>query len=229
MNKKWLQEYVSEIVYGGVDGVVTTFAIVAASAGASLSSSVIFVLGMANLLADGFSMGVSAYLAKRAEHDEVDKKRRQLDQTMQDEKAKSSEIKTHLTTYGLKGGLLTQVLDKIAGSKPASKSFLRRHNNIAEDPESPILIGLFTFGAFIVVGSLPVLVYAFEVAVGNDNSNAFLISSLSALFAFSIVGYFKGKVTHSSKVYAVIETVLLGAIAASIAYGVGYYLDKLVG
>jgi len=228
MKKKWFQDYVAEIVYGGVDGVVTTFAIVAASAGANLSTSVIFVLGFANLLADGFSMGVSAYLAKRAEQDELEKKRRHLDEALKDDEARSKEIKGHLTRYGLKGVLLTQVMDRIARSKPSSRAFLRRHNNVAEDPEKPLLIGLFTFAAFIVVGSLPVLIYAVEVIFDKDNSNAFLISSLSALLAFGIVGYFKGKVTHSSKVAAVFETVLLGAIAAVIAYGVGFYLDSLV-
>jgi len=226
--KKWFQDYVSEIVYGSVDGVVTTFAIVAASAGANLPSPVIFVLGFANLFADGFSMGVSAYLAKRAEQDEVAKKRRRLDESLNDEKARAKEIKSHLNVYGLKGGLLSQVLERIAKSKPASRAFLRRHSNIAEEPENPLLVGVFTFIAFIVVGALPILIYAFEVTFDADNSNAFLISSLSALLAFTIVGYFKGKVTHSSKIKAVVETVLLGSIAALIAYGVGYYLDALI-
>jgi VIT1/CCC1 family predicted Fe2+/Mn2+ transporter len=229
MKKNWIQDYVAEIVYGGVDGVVTTFAIVAASAGANLSSSVIFVLGFANLFADGFSMGVSSYLAKRAEHDELDKKRRQLDETIEDDQARPKEIKSYLADYGIKGVLLTQVMDRINRNKTASKAFLRRHNGIAEEPESPLLIGLFTFAAFIIVGSLPVLVYAVEVFFDQDNSNAFLISSVAALFAFAIVGYFKGRVTHSSKVAAIIETVLLGSIAAAIAYGVGFYLDSLVG
>ncbi len=226
--KKWFQNYVAEIVYGSVDGVVTTFAIVAASAGANLSSPVIFVLGFANLFADGFSMGVSAYLAKRAEQDELEKKRRHLDEAMQDDTIRSKEIKSYLNGYGIKGVLLTQVMDRISRSKPASKAFLQRHNNVSEDPDSPLLIGLFTFAAFIVVGSLPVLVYAVEVAVDADSSSAFLISSLSALLAFGIVGYFKGRVTRSSKIIAVVETVLLGTIAATIAYGVGYCLDKLV-
>lgn len=172
MKKRWLKEYVSEIVYGGVDGVVTTFAIVAAGAGANLSTSVIFVLGFANLLADGFSMGVSAYLARKAEVDAEHKE------------------------------------DNHTGT--------------------PFMIGFSTFLAFVVVGSLPVLVYALEVTLDGRSSNAFLISSLSALLAFALVGYFKGRATKSSQARAVIETVLLGSIAAAIAYGVGYFLDGLV-
>jgi len=61
------QKYLSEFVYGGIDGIVTTFAVVAASVGAGLDSSIIIILGLANLFADGFSMGISAYLAEKSE------------------------------------------------------------------------------------------------------------------------------------------------------------------
>ena len=57
-------------MYGAVDGTVTTFAVVAASAGAGISSAVILILGIATLIADGFSMGASAYLAASAEHED---------------------------------------------------------------------------------------------------------------------------------------------------------------
>lgn len=64
------KRYISEFVYGAVDGTVTTFAVVAASAGAGISSVVVLILGIANLIADGFSMGSSAYLAASAEHED---------------------------------------------------------------------------------------------------------------------------------------------------------------
>ena len=68
--KKLIQHYLGEVVYGGIDGIVTTFAIIAASAGADLSSKVILVLGFASLLADGFSMGVSAYLSAKTKQEQ---------------------------------------------------------------------------------------------------------------------------------------------------------------
>lgn len=67
--RDFFKRYIPEFVYGAVDGTVTTFAVVAASAGAGISSSVILILGIANLIADGFSMGSSAYLAASAEHE----------------------------------------------------------------------------------------------------------------------------------------------------------------
>ncbi|ELZ57335.1 VIT1/CCC1 transporter family protein, partial [Haloferax sp. ATCC BAA-646] len=61
--------YLPELIYGANDGIVTTFAVVAGVAGASLSPSIVIVLGFANLFADGFSMGMSNYLSERSEED----------------------------------------------------------------------------------------------------------------------------------------------------------------
>ena len=61
------RKYLPEFVYGGIDGSVTTFAVVAGSMGASFSSAIILVLGFANLFADGFSMAVSNYLSNKSQ------------------------------------------------------------------------------------------------------------------------------------------------------------------
>lgn len=58
--------YISEVIYGANDGIVTTFAVVAGVAGAALDPAIVLILGMANLLADGFSMGMSNYLSQRS-------------------------------------------------------------------------------------------------------------------------------------------------------------------
>lgn len=62
-----LKKYVPEFVYGGIDGAITTFAVVAASAGAELGAGIVLILGISNMLADGFSMAVGSFLSSRAE------------------------------------------------------------------------------------------------------------------------------------------------------------------
>jgi len=62
-----IERYLGQLVYGAIDGIVTTFAVVAASVGAGLDSSVVIILGLANLTADGISMGISAYLSEKSE------------------------------------------------------------------------------------------------------------------------------------------------------------------
>ena len=68
--------YLPDLVYGANDGIVTTFAVVSGVVGASLANSVVIILGLANLVADGFSMGASNYLARRSttEEDLVDRR-----------------------------------------------------------------------------------------------------------------------------------------------------------
>src|SRR6056297_1515656 len=61
--------YLAEVIYGANDGIVTTFAVVSGVAGAALNPSIVLVLGLANLFADGFSMGMSNYLSRRSELD----------------------------------------------------------------------------------------------------------------------------------------------------------------
>lgn len=64
---KRIENNLREFVYGGMDGAVTTFAVVTGAAGANLSSSVILILGFANVLADGFSMAVGSFLSEKSE------------------------------------------------------------------------------------------------------------------------------------------------------------------
>lgn len=65
----YFRKYLPEFVYGGIDGIVTTFAVIAGAVGASLSPGVILILGFANLFADGFSMAVSNYLSTKSRND----------------------------------------------------------------------------------------------------------------------------------------------------------------
>lgn len=66
MKERFESKYLPEFVYGGIDGAVTTFAVVAGVMGASLGSAIVLILGFANLFADGFSMAVSNYLSMKS-------------------------------------------------------------------------------------------------------------------------------------------------------------------
>jgi VIT1/CCC1 family predicted Fe2+/Mn2+ transporter len=61
-----LRHYFPDLVYGANDGIITTFAVVSGVVGADLSERVILILGFANLLADGLSMGASNFLSRRS-------------------------------------------------------------------------------------------------------------------------------------------------------------------
>jgi len=90
--KQHFEDYLSEFVYGGIDGAVTTFAVVAGATGAGFSLQVILVLGFANLIADGFSMSVGSYLSKKSELELMVKRKESI-------KDESSPVINGLTTY----------------------------------------------------------------------------------------------------------------------------------
>lgn len=173
--KNQLEKYLGQLVYGAIDGSVTTFAVVAGAAGAKLSSTVIIILGFANLVADGFSMGASAYLAAKSERD-----------------LKKSKNDNH------------------------------------DDSETPHGDGIATFAAFVVVGFLPFVLYVVDAMfnMGWNQDNLFIASSILTGLAFIAIGLVKARVTKTSRLRAATETLILGGIAAGLAYALGDLLAK---
>ena len=53
-----VRHYIGDLIYGANDGLITTFAVVAAASGGALTARTVLIVGMANLFADGLSMGV---------------------------------------------------------------------------------------------------------------------------------------------------------------------------
>jgi VIT1/CCC1 family predicted Fe2+/Mn2+ transporter len=92
MKKEGIErKYLAEFVYGAIDGSVTTFAVVSGAIGASLSASIVLILGFANLFGDGFSMAISNYISTKS-NNELNKK------TICKEEYKKP-IKTALATF----------------------------------------------------------------------------------------------------------------------------------
>jgi len=67
--RRFERKYLPEFVYGGMDGVITTFAVVSGVVGATLSPAIILILGFANLFADGFSMSLSDYMSVKSQNE----------------------------------------------------------------------------------------------------------------------------------------------------------------
>ena len=114
------ESYVKDTVYGAIDGTVTTFAIVAGVAGAGLSPAVIIALGLANVLADGFSMAAGNYSGTKAERDDIrrlrDQETRHIERNPDGERA---ELRAILSGKGLSGDVLEAATDAIAANRKA--------------------------------------------------------------------------------------------------------------
>jgi len=168
------RKYLSEFVYGGTDGAITTFAVVAGALGASLSSSIVIILGFANLLADGFSMAVASYLSAKSE----------------------KEVATeHVKKYHLRKG--------------------------------PAGAAIVTFLSFFFIGLIPLLSFLLAMFYPLLAPDPFRCSIIFTALAFLIVGGIKGKVTQKTPIRSAIETLVIGGIAAALAFTAGYLLKGI--
>lgn len=222
-----LQEYLREFVYGGIDGAVTTFAVVAGGYGANLEPGILIILGFANLLADGFSMSVGAYLSAKSERDNYDKHEKieywEIENLPETEREEIEEI---YREKGFKGELLNQIVDHICSDKDLWVSEMMKDElGMMKDTKSPFKIGLATLISFIMVGFIPLLIYLWDFFFPSE-INTFLWTSILTGIAFLIVGWLKGIVNQTSTLRSIIETVGLGLLAAIVAFYVGDILES---
>ncbi len=223
------QEYLGEFVYGGIDGSVTTFAVVAGAAGAALESSVVIILGFANLIADGFAMSVGSYLSTKAEIQNYEKhKKIEYWEVENIPEAERQEVREIFEDQGFEGELLEKVVDVITQDKDRWVNTMMKHElEMQEESKSPIAMGMVTFISFLILGFIPLTVYVYDY-INPVSINHFLYSSLLTTMAFISIGFLKGYVTNVSKWRSMAETLLLGGAAAILAYFVGNFLENLI-
>lgn len=206
-----------DVVYGGIDGSVTTFAIVAGVAGAGLSPFVIVALGLANVLADGFSMAAGNYSGTKAELDNIRRIRaieeRHIELYPEGERA---EVKEILAQKGLSGEVLNEATEAITGSRENWISLmLEGEYGLGSVDPHPIKAATATFFAFLAAGMIPLLPFLLSL------DGAFVISAWLTMGVFFAIGALKSRWSLSPWWRSGLETFLIGGAAASIAYLVG--------
>ncbi|MDH3651877.1 MAG: VIT1/CCC1 transporter family protein [Saprospiraceae bacterium] len=223
------QEYLGEFVYGGIDGSVTTFAVVAGSVGAGLESAIIIILGFANLLADGFAMSVGAYLSSKSVQANYEKHRKTEYweiENMPD--VERREVEDIYRSKGFEGALLAQVVDVITAQKDRWVDIMMTEElGMMRETKSPFAIGAVTYFSFILIGLIPLSIYVWDYLYGF-RGDIFLWSCILTSLGFIIIGWFKTYVTETRHIKGILETLALGAIAALVAYFVGDLLEQVI-
>jgi VIT1/CCC1 family predicted Fe2+/Mn2+ transporter len=229
--KKIRYNWLPDFVYGGIDGAVTTFAVVAGVVGAKLSTPVILIMGFANLFADGFSMATGKYLSDKAELDRINQiKESEQQSILEKPQEEKSEIREILRSFGFKGADLTRAA-KVITSKPKIwvKLMLTHEFNVIEENINPIKGALSTFVAFQLVGLIPLLGYVIQPLLGiKDERVLFWTTCVATLGALFLVGTIKSRFSSRHWVLTGTETMVIGGFAASIAFFVGEILSKLL-
>lgn len=221
--------YLRDFVFGSIDGLVTTFAIVSGALGAELSTNIVVVLGFVNLLADGFSMAVSNYLGTKAERQVVERARlteeRHVDEIPHGE---TEEVRAIFRQKGFEGDLLERIVNVITSDRNLwIETMLKEEWGLGLHGPSPVKAAWITFAAFVVVGVIPVL--PFVVLTGDGIQPAqFIISAGLTAAAFFGVGALKSLAAADNWFRSGMETLLMGGGAAMLAWLVGLAMRDMV-
>jgi VIT1/CCC1 family predicted Fe2+/Mn2+ transporter len=215
--------YLGDAILGGIDGCVTTFAVVSAAVGGGFSSVVIVVLGLANLLADGFSMAVGNYQARRAQAEAIEQARRSerhhIERVPEGER---EEVRQIFASKGFEGETLEKVVDVITRNDEVWIDTMLKEE-IGVHPASPhaLRAALATFAAFVVVGAAPLLPF---LVAGPTVRTGFLASTLLTAATFFAIGAAKGRALDGSVVRSGLGTLASGSAAAAVAYVIAAWL-----
>ena len=215
--------YLRDWIYGGIDGAVTTLAVVTGVAGAQFSRWVILVMGFANLFADGFSMAASNYLGTKAEQDDWRRlehiEHRHIDLEPEGER---EEVRQIFERKGFTGADLERIVELMTANRERwVQTMLMDEYGLPQSVRSPWTAAFSTFTAFLICGLVPLLPYLFGAAT------SFPMSIVLTGMVFFAIGSIKSRWSTSSWWHSGFMTLLVGGIAASLAYAVGAILGRL--
>jgi vacuolar iron transporter family protein len=215
--------YLRDWIYGGIDGSVTTFAVVTGVVGAQLSTTVILIIGFANLLADGFSMAASNFLGTKAEHDDIRRieaiERRHIELTPEGER---EEVRQIFARKGFAEPDLDRIVELITSDRERwVQTMLTEEYGLPQQARSPWMAAMSTFSAFLVCGLVPLLPYLFGL------NHPLTLSIVMTGAVFFGIGSVKSLWSTSTWWRSGLSTFGVGAIAAGLAYAVGLLLNNV--
>lgn len=221
--------YLREIVYGGNDGIVTTFAVVAGFAGAQkdpTTSAVplasVLLFGLANLFADGLSMSLGSFLSLRADQDvyrsEKEKESYEIQHEPETEFVETVEI---LTRKKFAEPDASQIAKLYRKNKNYWTEFMMKDELDMPNPENekPLFVALATFLSFATFGIIPLVPYV----VRSPSPSLFSTSVVFTATALLLLGILRSFVARQHVVRGIVETLLVGGAASSAAYFVGTF------
>ncbi|MGH8353785.1 MAG: VIT1/CCC1 transporter family protein [Pseudomonas sp.] len=219
---------ISDAVLGGIDGCITTFAVVSGAVGAGFSASVALILGFANLLADGFSMAVSNYEAIKAQREFREEARRteeeHIDMVPDGE---LEEIRQLFHKKGFSGDILEAIVETISQDRQLwIETMLTEEHGLQKMEFSPGKSAAVTLGTFLMAGAVPLLPF---LATRLDTQWQFILSAGLAGAVFFSIGMLKSLVFAKPILLSGLSTLLTGGAAAALAYLTGYLLRQAFG
>jgi len=226
-------EHISEIVFGGLDGIITTFAVVSAATASHLTRGVILIIGIANLLGDAIGMAVGDYVSTKAESEHIKAERAreqwEMEHCIEEEKEEMIEI------YKKKGLTPEEAVEVVNILLENPKVFLdtmmvEELGLLKENQESVLKGAFITFGAFMVFGGLPMLAYlcagSYSTPAGFDV--VYGISIILFAIALFALGALKGRISKKKWYITGLTMLLNGSATTAVSYAIGDLLQEYV-
>ncbi|KAL4494966.1 hypothetical protein ABPG72_015666 [Tetrahymena utriculariae] len=216
--------FIKSAVYGGLDGIITTYSIVMGVAGANISTAVVVALGVANLIGDGISMGLGDYLSTKSE---IEFQRKERDREEWEVENIPDEEKNEMVELYEQKGIAREdartIVELISKNKQAWVDIMMVEElGLLPQEEDPVKNGIVTFISFALFGLIPLIPFIItEIASIESSDSLFYISTaMTAVFSF-ILGFVKSMFTQSSWWKSGFETLFIGVIAAGSSYLIG--------
>ena len=220
--------YLRDFVYGAIDGTVTTFAVVSGVAGAGLDSSIVIILGTANLVGDGFSMAAGNFLGTRAEQQERERVR-QMEESHIDRfpDGEREEVRQLFAAKGFQGDDLERAVDVITSDRSQwVETMLTDEHGLSLKGPHPLKSALATLLAFLLLGLIPLLPFITHYLNGSPVSPYTLSTFLTGV-AFFLIGTAKSRFVEQWWILAGLESLMIGGSAAALAWLVGALLKNI--
>lgn len=223
-------EYIKEVIYGGVDGIVTTFAVVAGFSGAALSNEattelsfmIVLLFGLANLFADATSMGLGNFLSVRSAQAFYHKDRAKEEHWVKYKtEHEFQETITILMQRGYEEEDATVMASLYRKNPEYWTDFMMTHELKLADPrgDNPVFTAIATFFSFIIFGTIPLLPF---ILIQNTTAmTAFMYSIAGTFIALVILSILKWRVVGNTLWRSLFEVILVGGTAATVAFVVG--------
>lgn len=216
-------DYVRDVVLGMADGLTVPFALAAGISGAVDSINIIVTAGLAEIAAGAIAMGLGGYLAGRTAIEHYDRERLrelyEIDNLYDKERQETREI---FSEYGLMPEQVEQIVETISKDKQKWADFMMRYELNLDKPDAhKAPISAITIGTSYVIGGLiPLAPYFFTQTIHD----ALIISTIATSVALGTFGWIKAKLIGVSAVKSALQTIVVGGIAATVAFGIASYI-----
>jgi len=223
-------KYIGQAVYGASDGIVTTFAAISGIAGANLNPKIAIIVGLANLFADGISMAIGDYLSEKSEREYIlAEKEREMWEVEHMPEAEKLEVMEIYKEKGLSGEKLNNLVDAITSDKEIwVQTMLHEELGLFEDDTNPLKSAIVTFLSFAIAGFMPLIAYVFASQWAFLLQNQFLISCIITGITLFFVGALRQIVTGVKWYKGGFEMLFVGGLSATVAYLIGWMIEKIV-